>query len=201
MSDVSEQLIELDLKTPIWDRFFSVSPLVVIGTRDLDGSDDLAPKHLAIPLSTENYFGFVCTPKHSTYQNIVRSQQFTVSYVRPTQVVLASLAASPRCEDGTKPIVDQLPTIPAKQVDAVLLKDSHLFLECALHNIYDDFGDNSLIAGRILSARIANDALRVADGDDQQLLQQAPLLAYIYPSRFAEISNTQTMPLPKGFKR
>ncbi len=201
MGEQSEQLIELDLDQPIWDRFFSVHPLVVIGTRESDGSDDLAPKHLVIPVSWENYFGFVCTPKHRTYQNIVRSKQFTVTYARPSQVVIASLAASPRCEDGSKPIIDLLPTIPAKDVDAVLMKDGYLFLECTLHKIYDDFGDNSLITGRILSARIANDALRVADGDDQHLLQQAPLLAYLYPGRFAEISNTHTLPFPRGFKR
>jgi flavin reductase (DIM6/NTAB) family NADH-FMN oxidoreductase RutF len=115
--------------------------------------------------------------------------------------VLASLAASPRCDDGSKPIVDQLPTMPAKDVDAVFLQDGYLFLECNLHKIYDDFGDNSLITGRILSARIAKDAIRVTDGDDQQLLQQTPLLAYLYPNRFAEISNTNKMPFPKGFKK
>ena len=201
VNDVSEQLIELDLEQPIWERFFTVYSLVVIGTREPDGSNDLAPKHLAIPVSFENYFGFICTPRHRTYQNIVRSRQFTVTYARPTQVVLASLAATPRCEGSNKPIVDHLPTMPAKDVDAVLMKDGYLFLECTLHKIYDDFGDNSLISGRILSARIADDALRVADGDDQQLLQQSPLLAYLYPGRFAEISNTQTMPFPRGFKR
>ena len=201
MSESSEHLIELDLKQPIWDRFFGVYPLVVIGTRDPDGTDDLAPKHLAIPVSWDNYFGFVCTPKHRTYQNIVLSRQFTVTYARPNQIVLTSLAATPRCEDGSKPIIDNLPTIPAKDVDAVLMKDGYLFLECALHEIYDDFGDNSLITGRILSARIADNALRIADGDDQHLLQQAPLLAYLHPGRFAEISNTQTLPFPKGFKR
>ena len=201
MSELDDRLIELDLESPIWDRFFNVYPLVVIGTREPDGSDDLAPKHLAIPVSWENYFGFVCTPKHRTYQNIVRTKQFTVTYARPNQVVLASLAATPRCDDGSKPIIDQLPKIPAKNIDAMLMKDGYLFLECALHEIYDDFGNNSLITGRIITARIADDALRITDGDDQHLLQQSPLLAYLHPGRFAEISNTQTMPLPKGFKR
>ena len=201
MTELSEKLIELDLKDPIWNRFFCVYSLVVIGTKEPDGSDDLAPKHLAIPVSWENYFGFVCTPKHRTYQNILRTQQFTVTYARPTQVVLASLAASPRCENGSKPIIEQLPTIPAKNVDAVFMKDGYLFLECNQHKIYDDFGDNSLITGKIISAKIAEDALRVADSDDQKLLRQSPLLAYLYPNRFAEISNTQTMPLPRGFKR
>ena len=81
------------------------------------------------------------------------------------------------------------------------MKDGYLFLECNQHKIYDDFDDNSLITGKIISAKIAEDALRVADSDDQKLLRQSPLLAYLYPNRFAEISNTQTMPLPRGFKR
>lgn len=201
MSEQNEELIELSVKAPIWDRFFTVYSLVVIGSRDEDGVDDLAPKHLAMPVSWDNYFGFVCTPRHRTYQNVTRSNQFTVTYSRPNQVVLTSLAASPRCEDGSKPIVEQLPTVPANNVDAVFLKDGYLFLECKLHKIYDDFGDNSLITGRVQSARIARDALRVADGDDQSLLQESPLLAYLYPNRFAEISDTKTLPFPKGFKK
>ena len=201
MGGQNEQLIELSIKIPIWDRFFSVHPLVVIGSRGEDGVDDLAPKHLAMPVSWDNYFGFVCTPRHRTYQNVIRSREFTVTYSRPNQVVLTSLAASPRCEDGSKPIVEQLPTMPANDVEAVFLKDGYLFLECKLHKIYDDFGENSLITGRVQSARVARDALRVTDGDDQSMLQQSPLLAYLYPDRFAEISDTNTLPFPKGFKR
>jgi len=40
-------LIELDSASSIWEKFFTLFPLVVIGTRKADGSDDLAPKHLA----------------------------------------------------------------------------------------------------------------------------------------------------------
>ena len=50
MSDnQSAQLIELDTSESIWEKFFTVFPLVIVGTREEDGSDDLAPKHLAIP--------------------------------------------------------------------------------------------------------------------------------------------------------
>ena len=34
---------ELDVATPIWDQFFTVAPLVLVGTREADGRDDLAP--------------------------------------------------------------------------------------------------------------------------------------------------------------
>jgi len=194
-------LIELDTSSSIWESFYSVFPLVVIGTREADGSDDLAPKHLAIPMSWKNHFGFVCTPRHNTYQNIRRDRQFTVTYMRPSQTVLASLAATPRCEDGSKPITDSLPTFEAETVNAVFVEDGYLFLECELQQMIDNLGDNSLILGRIVKARVAEDALRSSDQDDEDLIYNAPLLAYLYPGRFSEISNSNQLPFPAGFKR
>lgn len=194
-------LIELDTASSIWENFFSVFPLVVIGTREEDGSDDLAPKHLAIPMSWSNHFGFVCTPRHNTYQNIQRDGQFTVTYMRPSQTVLASLAATPRCDDGSKPITESLPTFAAQQVDAVFVADGYLFLECELQQMVDNLGENSVIIGRVVAARVAEDALRSSGLDDEDLVFNTPLLAYLYPGRFAEISDSTQLPFPAGFKR
>lgn len=201
MTNDAPGLVELDTSHSIWDRFFTVFPLVVIGTEEHDGTNDLAPKHLAMPMSWTTHFGFVCTPRHRTYQNIQRSGEFTVTYVRPSQLVLASLTASPRCEDDSKPIVDALPTFPAQSVAGAFLKDGYAFLECRCTRVYDDFGENSLIAGEIVSARVAEDALKHADEDSQDLIANAPLLAYLYPDRFAEISSSNKLPFPAGFKR
>lgn len=202
MSDsTSPQLIDLDTDESIWESFFTVFPLVIVGTREADGSDDLAPKHLAIPMSWKNHFGFVCTPRHNTYQNIVRAKQFTVTYMRPSQTVLASLAATPRCEDGSKPITQALPTFPAEAVDASFVQDGYLFLECELDQMVEDLGENSLIIGRIVKARIAEDELRDSELDDEDLVFKAPLLAYLYPGRFAEIASSTKLPFPAGFKR
>ena len=197
----SDNLVELKLDESLWERCFTVFPLVVVGTREADGAEDLAPKHLAMPMSWQNHFGFVCTPRHNTYHNVQRSGQFAVTYVRPSQTVMASLAASPRCDDGSKPIANALPTFDAARVDAPLLQDGYLFLECRLERIIDDLGDNSLIMGRIEYARVAEDALRLSDRDDADLIQASPLLAYLYPGRFAPISDTRQLPFPSGFKR
>jgi len=195
------ELIDLDVSEPIWEHFFSVYPLVLVGTREADGADDLAPKHLAMPLSWQNDFGFVCSPRHRTYQNILRTRQFAVSYARPSQAVLASLAATPRCEDGSKPITAALPVMPARNIDAPLLEEAYLYLECELTRIYDDFGVNSLIAGRIVAARVAEDAMRESDLDDLDLVHHSPLLAYLYPGRFTSIDRSQQLPFPKDFRR
>ena len=194
-------LVELDINSSIWESFFTVFPLVVIGTREADGRDDLAPKHMAMPMSWENHFGFVCTPRHNTYQNIQRDRQFSVTYMRPSQTVLASLAATPRCEDGSKPITQALPTFAAETINAAFVEDGYLFLECELQQMVDALGENSLIIGRIISARVAEDALRSSDQDDEDLVYSAPLLAYLYPGRFAEITNSNKLPFPAGFKR
>ena len=200
-NSTGEQVIPLTLETPVWDRVFTIAPLVVIGTREPDGTYDLAPKHLVTPLSWTNYFGFVCTPRHATYHNIKREGVFTVSYPRPNQMVLTSLTASPREDNGSKPGLSTLPTWPARQIDGLFIEDAYLFLECELDRIVDDFDINSLIAGRIVAAYAAGDSLRQEDWDDNDLLAQAPLLAYINWGRFARIEESYAFPFMSKFKR
>ena len=197
----TQPLVELDVNEPIWDRFFWVAPLVLVGTREADGSHDLAPKHMAIPMGWQNYFGFVCTPRHHTYSNVKRDGVFTVSYPRPSQLVLTSLAASPRCGEEDKPALSVLPVFPASVVDGVLVDGAYLFLECELDRIVDDFGINSLIVGRIVAARVALDAERMDELEDQALVHDSPLLAYLHPGRFTTIEQSFSFPFPAGMKK
>ena len=193
-------MVALDTSLPIWDQFFTIAPLVVIGTKEGE-SYNLAPKHMVTALGKENYFGFVCTPRHSTYQNIQKHGYFTVSFPRPDQVVLSSLSASPRCEEegSEKEIVGHLPTLPAPVLDAPLIRDAYLYLECKLHQIIDGFGDFSLIAGRITGAYVQEDSLRASELDEQELIYRAPMLAYLANGRFAKIRESFAFPFPKDF--
>ena len=193
--------IALSTDQPIWDRFFTISPLVVVGSKQPDGSYDLAPKHMATPVGWQNYYGFVCSPRHATYHNIKREGAFTLSFPRPTQVVTSSLAASPRCEDTAKPALTLLPTRPSSVVDGVFLEDCSLALECRLHSVTDGFGVNSLIVGTIVAAEVDETYLRISDRDEGEQVFEAPLLAYVSPGRYAEIHQTAKFPFPKGFSR
>jgi len=195
------RFVELDISQPIWERFFWVAPLVLVGTLEADGNHDLAPKHMAMPMGWDNYFGFVCTPRHHTYSNIRRTGFFTISYPRPDQLVLTSLAASPRCGENDKPALSVLPVFPASVVEGVLVEGGYMFLECELDRIIDDFGVNSLIIGRIVAARVAEDAARNFEGGDQALIHNAPLLAYIHPGRFTSIDHSLTFPFPAGMQK
>lgn len=194
-------MIQLDLSSSIWERFFTVFPLVLVGSREPDGSFDLAPKHLAIPASWRKHYAFVCAPHHRTYRNIRQHGYFTVSYPRPAQIVLTSLAADPRAEDETKPALKALPTFKADHIDGVFVKEAYLFLECKLRQIVDELDDNSLIIGEIVAAQVDDEFMRASELDDQELIHASPLLAYLYPGRFAKIDQSFSFPFPKGFRR
>ncbi len=196
-----QQFIPLEMEHPIWDRFLTVAPLVVIGTVDSSGGVNLAPKHMATPMGWSNYFGFVCTPSHGTYQHIERSREFTVSYPRPGAVVTTALTASPRCDDGSKPLLSELPTEPARRVSGVLLRDAYLRLECRLERLVEGFGVNSLIVGEVVAASVHREALLRQDRDPQDVLSKAPILAYLNPGRFVEIDESNSFPFPDGFAR
>lgn len=196
MTAIPPAPVELDVRTPIWERVFTVAPLVIVGTRDADGAFDLAPKHMALPLGWENYFGFVCTPRHATWSNAVRERAFTVSYPRPTQLVHASLTASPRCADGRKPAAGVLPTVPARRVVGALVEGATLQLECELERVVEGFGENGLVVGRIVAAYADPEALRGAEREPESVLAASPVLAYLHPGRFAVIDRAHSFPFP-----
>lgn len=201
MSIPAGRIVDLDATRPVWGRCFTVAPLVLIGTRDEDGSLDLAPKHMVSPMGWDNYFGFVCSPRHHTHANIRRTGVFTVSYPKPSQVLFASLAATPRTAGGPKTVVQSFATFPASEIDGEFIEDAYLFFECKLFKIVDGFGDNCLITGKIVAAHADKTFLRASELDDQELIHDAPLFAYLPPGRFATITRSNAFPFPADMKR
>ncbi|RLM54093.1 flavin reductase [Halobellus sp. Atlit-31R] len=200
LSDEAD-LFALQPDQPFFETVYTASPLVIVGTREPDGSGDLAPKHMAIPLGWADYFGFVCTPAHATYQNAERTGSFTVSYPRPENVLEATLAAGPRDDEGHKPSLAGVETVEADAIDAPAVKDAYAVLECEVTEIVDGFGENALVAGEIVGKYVHSDAYRDDDAEPEALLERAPALAYLYPDRFASVSETQSFPFPEGFER
>ena len=199
MERPTSERIQLSTDSPIWRRFFTVAPLVVVGTREPSGEHDLAPKHMATPIGWENRFGFVCRPSHATQRNAERTGQFTISFPRPDAFLQAGLAASGRADDDSKPALAALPVREAEAVDGVVLEDAYLWLECELDRIVPGFEPATLIVGKIVAASADERYLRTADGDDADVIRQAPLLAYLSPGRFAEIRESRSFPLPADF--
>ena len=196
----SSRLVDIDTSHPVWDRFFTVAPLVLIGTNDPDGSPDFAPKHMVTPMGWQNYFGFVCTPTHSTCANIHRTDEFTVSYPKPSQILFSSLAASPR-QEGHKPVLDYFTTFPGQMIRAPLIEEAYLYFECRHFKTVEGFGPNCLITGEIIAAYGEPAFLRSTDTDDQELVHDSPLLAYLAPGRFAEIDRSNAFPFPANMQK
>lgn len=194
-------LVTLRPGQPFFETVYTASPLVIVGTRASDGTDDLAPKHMAFPLGWADYFGFVCTPAHSTYGNVERTGAFTVSYPRPGNVLEASLAAGPRDEEGEKPTLEGVETVEADAIDAPAVADAYAVLECELDRMVEGFGENGLVAGEIVAKYVHTDAYRSTDAEAETLLERAPVLTYLYPDRFASVSETQAFPFHQGFQR
>lgn len=196
-------MIDITEHKNLWQDCFMVHSLVMIGSREEDGAYNFAPKHLAMPMGFSRHFGFMGTPRKSTYQNVKREGVFTVSYPRPEQLIISSLSASMREEDYTKPVIDQIPSVPARLVDGRLLEDAYLQLECRLTQILGDFEEWRLLVGEVVAAYIHDEAYRKygEDGDDGELIHRSPLLAYLHPNRFTEISDSRSFPLPKNFER
>lgn len=206
MAYTTSDMIEITHDKQFWERTFSVHSLVVIGSREKEGHYNLAPKHLALPLGFERYFGYLDTKRKATYHNVLREKVFTVSFPRPEQLVLTSFTASPREEDFTKPVIrvlEEVVTEPARQIDGLFLKDAYLQLECRLVDRHGEFGEWELMAGEVIAAYVHKDALRISgdDMDDDRLIRNAPLLAYLHPDRFAIVKESHTFPFPKDIRR
>lgn len=199
----SPSMIDITDDPNLWTRFFMVHALLVIGSKEKDGSYNMAPKHMAMPLGFGPYFGFMGTPRKTTYRNIKREEEFTVSFPQPDQLVQTSLAASPREEDDSKPVIEAIPTVKAQKVEGVFMENSYLQLECTLHDIIGKFGEWEMIVGEIVAAYVHEDAIRQDgdDADDNKLIRESPLLAYLHPNRFSKIKESNHFPLPKDFKR
>jgi flavin reductase (DIM6/NTAB) family NADH-FMN oxidoreductase RutF len=198
-SDELTEPIELSIEHGLWNRYFSVAPLVIVGSLNDDGTHNLAPKHMAMPMGYGGFFGFVCTPRHATYGNAIDTGVFTVSYPRPAQLVEVGQSAAPRTPDGEKYGLTMLDTFPARDVEGVLVRGAAVFLECALEHLVEPLGEHGLVIGRVVAAAADPDVVRDPDRDDADLISREPLLAYISPGRIAEIARTQAFPFPAGF--
>ena len=192
-------LVRLASTGPVWDKVFHVAPLVLVGTLEDDGTPDIAPKHMAMPLGRQNLCCFVCSHRHATLRNALARAAFTVSVPRPRQILETSLAAGGRLEDSSKPSLAAVPTFPATVVEGFLVEGCYLHLECRLERIVEGFGDSVLVVGEVVAAAAAEDSLRHSDGDDADVVAGSPLLAYVSPGRFAEIAETLSYPFPFDF--
>jgi len=62
-------------------------------------------------------------------------------------------------------------------------------------------GDYSLLIGKVKAVHLQKEALRVSEQEDDKVIRDNPLLAYLSPDRYAAIDETNAFPFPAGFQK
>ena len=191
-------LVELPVGPELWERVFTVAPLVLVGTKEAGRLGLRAQAHGDAARLGGLLLLRRARPRHATYRNVQAHPQFTVSFPRPEQILESSFAAGGRFDGDAKPTLAAVPTVPARVVDGRVVEGCALYLECELERIVDGFGPNSLIVGRVVAASAARDALRGAEVDDADLVHRLGLLAYLAPGRFAVVRDSLVVPVSRS---
>ena len=182
-------------------RYFTLKPLILVTTLGTTGFPNVAPKTQAMDVGRrEQYFAFVCTPRHHTYQNAVANKEFVVNFPGPELIEKVSAAAQ-LAEDSDEIALAGLTSIPSMVVKPPRIKECYLHLECKLLEI-KDLEDSSLILGKVV-ARSADKEVSFERGKSREnirLLSKRPLLAYVYPDHYAKISAAEEFVFPKNYK-
>jgi flavin reductase (DIM6/NTAB) family NADH-FMN oxidoreductase RutF len=157
---------------------------------------DLAPKHMVTPMGWDNYFGFVCAPRHATYRNVLRTKDsFTVSYLGPEPARAREPDGGASLRRGRKTVAPRpadracrarVRAAPVRSVRAARVPPS---IESSKR-----FGENGLIIGKIVAARVHRSAARAFELEDERLIEESPLLVYVAPGQYARVDESHSFP-------
>jgi flavin reductase (DIM6/NTAB) family NADH-FMN oxidoreductase RutF len=86
-------------------------------------------------------------------------------------------------------------------VPGPVLAGAYLQLECTLDRVVEGFGENGLVIGKIVAARVHEGSVRHRELEDERLIEESPLLVYLAPGQFARVDESHSFPLPHGFHR
>jgi flavin reductase (DIM6/NTAB) family NADH-FMN oxidoreductase RutF len=182
-------------------RYFTVKPLILVTTLGPKGLPNVAPKTQNMDVGRhEQYFAFVCTPEHHTYQNVKMNREFVVNYPGPELIDRVSAAAQP-AEDVDEIALAGLTSFPSIVVKPPRIKECYLHLECKVVEI-KDLEDASIILGKIVARSADKEASfeRGKSKENIRLLSNRPLLAYVYPDHYTKISVANNFIFPKSYK-
>jgi len=182
-------------------RYFTVKPIVLVTTLGPRDIPNVAPKTQCMDVGRdEDYFAFVCTPKHHTYQNAKANGEFVVNYPGPELIHKVS-AASQFAENVDEIALAGLTSIPSLVVKPPRIKECRVHLECMVEEV-KDLDAASIILGKIV-ARSANKEVSFERGKAEEsinLLFNYPLLAYVYPNHYTTIRAATEFTFPKNYK-
>jgi len=142
---------------------FFPQPTTLIASRDADGRPNLmTASWVGILSKTPPTMGVAVFKGRLTYQNIKANGEFTVNLIPASLATEADYCGLRSGRDADKPEICGLTLAPAKHVQAPVVEESPLNVECRLSSEVE-LGDYRLLLGEILDIHAADAAFR-ADG-------------------------------------
>lgn len=181
--------------------YFTVKPLILVTTVGPSGLPNVAPKTQNMNVGrNEEYFAFVCTPKHHTYQNVKAQGEFVVNYPGPDLIRNVS-ASSQLAENVDEIALAGLTAIPSLVVKPPRIKECFAHLECKLVE-FKELDNVNIILGRVVARSASREVSfeREKAKANIRLLATHPLLAYVYPDHYTKINDAKEFVFPGNYK-
>ena len=193
-----EDLVEISTEAPIWERFFTVAPLVLVATKR---AATTTSRRSISPCRSAGRTTSASSAARRTrrHRNLEAHPEFTVSFPRGRPDRQSSLlAAGSRLDDRSKPTLAPFRSSRPARWTACSSRAAALYLECALERVIDGFGENSLIVGRD-RRRSAVDARRSAGSRSTTRISSTSSCrcsCTSRPGRFAEVTRDAVVSVP-----
>jgi len=177
-------------------RFFRPASLVLVTTMSPLGIPNVAPKTQVMPVGRKGYWAFACCDRHHTYQNVAQQGEFVINIPGPELIEQVSRAAAEFPPGADEISGAGLTAIPSHVVGVPSLAECRVHLECKKERILDGFGEESLIIGEVVAVTV-NESLVDAG---VEILEEHPLLVYVYPGHYAGIKGAKRFRFPRNYK-
>lgn len=134
-------------------------PIAWVGTRDLDGIDNLAP-HSFFTMASEDppVVLFTSVGRKDTVRAVEQTGEFTISIVSAAQREAANRTSAPYAAEISEFDAAQVKSLPSAVVAAPAVADSPAVMECRCEQVIP-VGDSFLVLGRVVHLSAAASVL------------------------------------------
>ena len=135
-------------------------PIAWVGTRDLDGIDNLAP-HSFFTMASEDppIVVFTSIGRKDTVRAVEQTGEFTISIISAAQREAANQTSAPYAAEVSEFDAAQVKSLSSAVVAAPAVADSPAVMECRCEQVIPA-GDGFLVLGRVVHLSAAEAVLR-----------------------------------------
>jgi flavin reductase (DIM6/NTAB) family NADH-FMN oxidoreductase RutF len=182
--------VELSGAATAWHSPPLVGQVVLVTTRNKDGTTNIAPKCWASMVASDPpHVAFNCNREHWTAQNVLRSREFVVNI---PGVELADKVWQVSGLPHPRPVETAgFTVLPASRVKPPRIAECRAHLECKLVD-HKDFGQEVWLLGRVVAASADSD---VAGATDPYAVMRS--FVYLAPGTYGVIGRARRAREPR----